>query len=168
MYEERQKQMKLKPVTTTGKNCTLTKESILHYCHVPQPWHLKAVKLGVKYADENPVKQPSICAVLRVKSSYSDTTILRYLLPKLDVLGISVTLKGVQLPDTLTKSVMFGVDPDSCPAGLGMLLQYCYRFEIKAMVQEGKLSQIEGGSLELHDIFFKVQGIKESRRCSSL
>eukprot|EP00956_Cyclotella_meneghiniana_P011383 scaffold15968_cov46-Cyclotella_meneghiniana.AAC.11 len=28
------------------------------------------------------------------------------------------------------------------------------------MVSEGKLSQIEGGSLELHDIYFKVQGIK--------
>eukprot|EP00956_Cyclotella_meneghiniana_P007316 scaffold9944_cov52-Cyclotella_meneghiniana.AAC.4 len=160
MFEEQAKQMKLKPITASGKNSALTKESIMHYCHVPTPWHLKAVKPGATYADGNPIKQPTIYTILRIKSSYSDTTILRYLLPELDVLGISVGLKGVQLPDTQTKSVMFGVHPDSCPAGLGTLLQYCYRFEIEAMVREGKISQIEGGSLELHDLYFKVQGIK--------
>ena len=160
MYEEQQKQMKLQPITTSGTDCALTTESIMHYCHVPTPWHLKQVKPGATYPDGNPIKQPSIYAILRIRSSYSDATILRYLLPELDVLGISVTLKGVQLPDTQTKSVLFGVHPDSCPVGLSSLLQYCYRFEIAAMVSEGKISQIEGGSLELHDIYFKVQGIK--------
>ena len=160
MFEDQAKQMKLKPITASGNDSALTRESIMHYCHVPTPWHLKAVKPGATYADGNPIKQPSIYTILRIKSSYSDTTILRYLLPELDVLGISVTLKGVQLPDTQTKSVMFGVHPDSCPVGLGTLLQYCYRFEIEALVREGKLSQIEGGSLELHDLYFKLQGIK--------
>eukprot|EP00956_Cyclotella_meneghiniana_P023577 scaffold46160_cov42-Cyclotella_meneghiniana.AAC.2 len=160
MFEEQAKQMKLQPITASGNDSALTRESIMHYCHVPTPWHLKAVKPGATYADGNPIKQPSIYTILRIKSSYSDNTILRYLLPELDVLGISVTLKGVQLPDTQTKSVMFGVHPDSCPAGLGTLLQYCFRFEIAALVREGKLSQIEGGSLELHDLYFKVQGIK--------
>ena len=113
MFEEQAKQMKLKPITASGSDSALTKESIMHYCHVPTPWHLKAVKPGATYADGNPIKQPSIYTILRIKSCYSDTTILRYLLPELDVLGISVTLKGVQLPDTQTKSVMFGVHPDS-------------------------------------------------------
>eukprot|EP00956_Cyclotella_meneghiniana_P028410 scaffold65851_cov23-Cyclotella_meneghiniana.AAC.1 len=133
MFDEQAKQMKLKPITATGNDSALTRESIMHYCHVPTPWHLKAVKPGATYADGNPIKQPSIYTMLRIKSSYSDNTILHYLLPELDVLGISVTLKGVQLPDTQTKSVMFGVHPDSCPAGLGTLLQYCYRFEIAAL-----------------------------------
>ena len=115
MYEEQQKQMKLQPITTSGTDCALTTESIMHYCHVPTPWHLKQVKPGATYPDGNPIKQPSIYAILRIRSSYSDATILRYLLPELDVLGISVTLKGVQLPDTQTKSVLFGVHPDSCP-----------------------------------------------------
>eukprot|EP00956_Cyclotella_meneghiniana_P011382 scaffold15968_cov46-Cyclotella_meneghiniana.AAC.10 len=96
MYEEQQKQMKLQPITTSGTDCALTTESIMHYCHVPTAWHLKAVKPGATYPDGNPD--------------------LRHTPNQVFIL--CVTLKGVQLPDTQTKSVMFGVHPDSCPVGL--------------------------------------------------
>eukprot|EP00956_Cyclotella_meneghiniana_P044138 scaffold303262_cov222-Cyclotella_meneghiniana.AAC.1 len=63
-------------------------------------------------------------AIMRIQSAYSNDTMVRYLLPELDLQGISIAMKGVQLPDTETKQALFGIHPDSCPAGLQtMLLQ---------------------------------------------
>eukprot|EP00956_Cyclotella_meneghiniana_P029827 scaffold73430_cov102-Cyclotella_meneghiniana.AAC.1 len=155
MYDEVQKQKNLKPITTADRTSAIFEGKVCDYFHVPNHWQLRKVRDGETYADGTPKKQPSVFAIMRVQSSFSDETIIRYLLPELDLVGISITLKGVQLPDTETKQALFGVHPDSCPVGLQTLLMYVYRIEIKAMVKDRKVTKIEGGSLVLDDAYFK-------------
>eukprot|EP00956_Cyclotella_meneghiniana_P019092 scaffold32434_cov39-Cyclotella_meneghiniana.AAC.1 len=166
MYEEVQKQKKLKPVSKVDKNFPITTGSIIDYLHVPNQWQLRKVKDNETYADGRPKSQPTIMAIMRIQSAYSNDTMVRYLLPELDLQGVSISMKGVQLPDTETKQALFGLHPDSCPAGLQTMLLQVYKIEIRAMVKEKKLTKIEAGTIVLDDIFLKRQGIKSVKLVS--
>lgn len=96
-------------------------------------------------------------------SSFDRQVIMRYLLPELDVLGMRLSIKGVQIADTETTMVFLGVHPETCPEGFKALVRKVLLLEADAMVKRKELSAIDRGTLELDDMFFKSQGIKSTR-----
>jgi hypothetical protein len=107
-----------KPLKSVDKDFPSSHAEIVHYAHVPNAWQLIKVRPGQKYADGSPKKQSIIYAIIRFLSTYHKTVIHRYLMPELDMREIRLNIKGVQIADTVTVFIFFGVHPDSCPEGL--------------------------------------------------
>jgi hypothetical protein len=149
-----------KPLKTVDKDFPASHAEIVHYAHVPNAWQLIKVRPGQKYADGSPKKQSIIYAIIRFLSTYHKTVIHRYLMPELDMREIRLNIKGVQIADTVTVFIFFGVHPDSCPEGLRLMVKMMYKLELKAMVKAEKLREADSLSLVIDDIYFKSQGIK--------
>ena len=85
---------------------------------------------------------------------------MRWLLPELDMLGLRMTLKGVQMVETEITLIFWGLHPDSCPEGFKSIMIRVFNLEADAMVSRGELSKIDRGTLNFTDLFFKSSGIK--------
>jgi hypothetical protein len=137
-----------KPLKSVDKDFPSSHAEIVHYAHVPNAWQLIKVRPGHKYADGSPKKQMIIIHFL---STYHKTVIHRYLMPELNMREIRLNIKGVQIADTITVFIFFGVHPDSCPEGLRLMVKMMYKLELKAMVKAGKLREAESLSLVFDD-----------------
>ena len=153
----------LPPLTSVDRDFPSTAKEVIHYAHVARGWQLVKVHPGQKDNNGKQKKQPNIYVVVSIFSSFDRQVIMRYLLPELDVLGMRLSIKGVQIADTETTMVFLGVHPETCPEGFKALVRKVLLLEADAMVKRKELSAIDRGTLELDDMFFKSQGIKSTR-----
>ena len=144
-----------------------TARGITPYGQVSSPWQLIQVRPGQKTRDGQPKKQGSIYVTYRLQSQYSTKMIMGYLLPELDTKDIRLNLKGVQLPDTETRWVLFGVNPDSCPEGLKYMYKYLVRVELKAKCKRGECSRADAEGSGIEDLFFRIAGLRTSKLAAS-
>ena len=137
-----------------------TNKEICHYMKASS-WQLTKIREGQKGPDGKQKRQGRIYATIRLHSKFEPQVIIGHLKPDLDTLDIGLNLKGVQLPATEIKYALFGVNPNSCPEGLRrMILKLLYKIELEAAVKRKVISDIEGGSADLDDLYLCRKGIK--------
>jgi hypothetical protein len=140
-----------------------TNKEICHYMKA-SPWQLTKIREGQKGPDGKQKKQGRIYATIRIHSKFEPQVIIGHLKPDLDALDIGLNLKGVQLPATEVKYALFGVNPNSCPEGLRrMILKLLYKTELEAAVKRKTITDIEGGSADLGDLYLCKKGIKVTK-----
>ena len=152
----------LPPLTSVDRDFPTSHREVVHYALVPRAYQLIKVKPGQKDALGREKKQPNIYAIVRIFSAFSQDVIMRYLLPDLDILGLRLNVKNVQIPDTEITIIMFGVHPAACPEGFKAMLIHCFKIEADALVKSGEITKIERGELQFDNMFPKVQGIKST------
>ena len=145
------------PLVSVDRNFPSCHSEMVHYALVPNPWQLVQVREGQKTRDGKEKKQGFIYVTLRLHSQFDTALILNYLLPELDTRNIRLNVKGVQIPDTETRMVLFGVSPDSCPEGIKQMVKAVYKVELKAAARKGSITKTEAGSADLDDIYFRAR-----------
>ncbi|KAL3798647.1 hypothetical protein ACHAWO_003199 [Cyclotella atomus] len=151
------------PVLTSVENIPTAARGILVYAHCTSTWQLQMVRKGQKDKDGEPKKQGSTYVVLRLRSKFGATLILSYITPDMDMNNIRIMLKGVQLPDTETRMAIVGLTPDACPEGLKYLAGEVQRVELLAKARNQEISKADAADPDLHDVFFRKNGLRTTR-----
>jgi hypothetical protein len=115
VYEELSSE--LPPLVSTEKDFPAAAREVVHYAYCSSPWQLVKVKEGQKDARGRPKRQSNIYTVIRIKSAFDKEVIMRWLLPELDMVGLRMSLKGVQMVETEITLIFWGLHPDACPEG---------------------------------------------------